>query len=238
MPRLTTLLVLMWTGLAAPFALAQSTGGAFGPEVSDGQDAVQLRIGIDPGDEDYATRLHYQRVLNDAVRWRVTAQIRDTAQNSTDLDYLQTEVLWQITPDGNDWQTGLRFDARIRDGSERPDRLALNWTNSFRISEKYSARAIILSTVEVGKNADKGVGLQARARLARRLPNRQSVGMEWFSILGTTQDFPALKAQRHQIGPYYNRDLGEKWSLYTSVLFGATDPATDVDIRVWINRRL
>ena len=230
--------VLVCLGVQAQTGHAQSTSGVFGPVVRDGQTSAQLRLGYDPDDDDYAVRLHYQRVISDALRWRVIGQVRNTSDSDADLDYVQAEMLWQVTPDGQDWQTGFRFDARIRDGDDRPDRVAVNWTNDFKLSDQYSARAILIGDVEVGDNADDGVGLQARARLNRRLPNSQSVGVEWFSSLGSTEEFESLEDQRHQLGPYYNRPLGENWSLYTSVLLGVTDPATDVDIRVWINRRL
>ena len=138
MVRLTKTLciaVLLGLALVVPAGYAQSTGGVFGPVVRDGQNSAQLRLGYDPDDDDYAARLHYQRVISDALRWRVIGQIRNTSESDADLDYVQAEMLWQITPDGQDWQTGLRFDARIRDGDERPDRVGLNWTNDFKLSD-------------------------------------------------------------------------------------------------------
>ena len=42
-------------------------------------------------------------------------QTRETGDNDVEIDYLRTELLWQITEDGKaDYITGLRFDFRVR----------------------------------------------------------------------------------------------------------------------------
>ncbi|MEO0721994.1 MAG: hypothetical protein AAFY43_07565, partial [Pseudomonadota bacterium] len=67
MRRLIVVLAL----IGAPIAAAQSTGGVFGPVVDASDEAWDFRVSLDPDSENTALRLHYQRAINNDLRWRV-----------------------------------------------------------------------------------------------------------------------------------------------------------------------
>lgn len=223
-------------GLFSP-AFAQNTGGIFGPIVNEGHHSAQYRITYDPDTERYAQRLHYQHALNGELMVRVIGQARKTASSDFDPDFLKAELFWQITPDGQPWQTGLRFDASLRDGN-RSDVLGLNWTNQWRISDTVSVRAIVLTSLELGDMARDGIGLGTRAGLFYREGSGPEFAFEMFNSYGTTDDIADLEDQRHQIGPAVNLPVSNGWSIYGSALFGVTDATPDTELRIRLTKRL
>ncbi|MEM7082108.1 MAG: hypothetical protein AAF465_05200 [Pseudomonadota bacterium] len=225
--------VLIW--LFLPIAQAQNTGGVFGPVVKEGHRSIQYRAAFVDDTNGFAQRLHYQQALDSRLMWRVVAQTRKTASRDFDFDYVQGELFWDITDQSADWQTGVRFDVRVRD-SGRNETIGVNWMNQFRLANQWQARALLLTTVDLGSGGRDGVGLQTRANLYRTLDDNRQFGIELFSDFGSTSDFADGDEQRHALGPFANLPLSNGWSLFAGALFGLTDPVADSDIRVWATR--
>ena len=120
----------------APAALAQNTSGVFGPVVDDGESGWEYRASFDPDDDDLNQRLHYQRAINGALRWRVVAQVRSTDDSDFDPDGVSSR--WKVS--------GTFNDCRLR---------AENRTKSTTGSGRKSMKKVILK-----KNADGIVGPQ------------------------------------------------------------------------------
>lgn len=144
--------------LAAPVAQAQSTGAVFGPVVKESHAAAEYRAGYDPDSEGFAQRIHFEQSLNIAVNLRGIVQARKTDQSDTDFDYVKGEAYWQITPDGQAWQTGLQFNAVVRD-DDRPNSVGALWMNQWKLSGGWQARGVLVTSVDVGDNARDGVHL-------------------------------------------------------------------------------
>ena len=216
-------------------AAAQTTGGVYGPSISPDHRSAEYRITFDPDRDAFAQRVHYQRSLDSRFRWRLLAQGRKTDQSNFDFDFVQGELVWDITDASENWQTGMRFDLRIRDRG-RPARGAVSWMNQFRLASGWSARLLGITSFEVGSGAQSGLGIQSRANIYRSLANRQSVGLEMFSNYGTTSDLVGLDDQRHQLGPFTSISLSSGWNIFGGALFGLNDPAPDTELRLWIGR--
>ena len=231
-----TYLVLTLALIAAGPALAQNTGGVFGPVVNEGHRAFEYRAGYDPDSDAFAHRLHYQHALNTDFMWRIVGQARKGEGSGQEFDYVQGELFWQITPDESAWQQGLRFDARVRDG-DRPSTFGVNWMNQFALSPEWRARAILMTAVDLGENRREGVLLEVRGQLGRALGEGRQVGVELFSALGSTKDMPDIDDQRHQLGPYMTASFAE-WTLYGSLLVGLSQGAPDTNLAVWVTRTL
>jgi len=235
--RFVSLAGLAFAGLAlAPSgALAQNTGGVFGPVVNEGHALLQYRATYDPDTDGLAQRLHFERALNGEMMWRIVAQARRTDNADIDFDFVQGELFWQLTDDDKNWQSGVRFDGRIRDEG-RPGLLGVNWINQIRLSPQWSARFIALSAVNIGADAPDGVFIQTRAHLAYRLPAGHSIGVEVFNAYGSTADFRGLDEQSHQIGPFAAINVTKDFQVFAGALIGLTGASADQELRLWFTK--
>lgn len=216
-------------------AQAQNTSSVFGPVVDPGHRSAEYRLGYDPDSGSTAQRLHYQQSWDAKRRWRVIVAAREAGGSTFDFNYVQGELLWQLTADENPWQQGLRFDFRLRD-ADRPGRVGVNWIHQFQVSEFWRARLLLLSAVEFGDNASSGVSMQTRAQLSRSIGDGRRYGLEMFSSYGALDDIASLSDQRHQIGPFYTLPMAGGLKMHTSALFGVTDPTADINLGIWFSK--
>ena len=219
----------------APAALAQNTSGVFGPVVDDGESGWEYRASFDPDDEDLNQRLHYQRAINGALRWRVVAQVRSTDDSDFDPDYLRGELVWQVTPDDQPYQTGFRFETRYR-FDDRPGDVTVHWINQWKHIDNWTLRFLVGATQQVGNDPADGIFIQTRASATTALDAGPKLGLEWFGEYGSTEAWLDLDEQEHQLGPVAVWALNADWSLYTGALFGVTDVAPDHQLRFRLTR--
>jgi len=232
-------LALTTSLLLSDLAYAQNTGGVFGPTVNHGHKSLQYRGAINPdnnlGETSFAQRLHYQQAINGDVMWRILGQTRKTTDSDFDVDFLQAELFWELSGDDDKHKTGLRFDARLRDDN-RAEQLGLNWMNQFNFDGGWSARALILTSFQIGETAADGVNLQTRGRIARRLESGHTLGVEMYNNYGNTGNIGNFNEQSHTIGPFISTSIAEKTSIFAGPLFGFSEAAPDVEARIWITQ--
>ncbi len=218
--------------LTAP-VVAQNTGGVFGPVVNEGHSSFQYRATFDVESNGFAQRGHFQKALNDDFMWRAVVGFRKTEDSDADFDFFQAELFWDLSDDDDAWRTGLRFDLTLRD-DDRSNLFGFHWTNQYKFNDDWSARFVTLSSVDFGENSRGGVFLQTRASLMRRVSGDLELGLEAYSLYGSTDDLLGVSAQTHQIGPVATFSLGNDLSVYTNVLFGLTDQREDPQLRLWL----
>jgi len=226
--------------MAIPAAsFAQNTGGVFPPFVNEGHKSLQYRAAINPdnaqGETGFAQRLHYQQAINGDFMWRILGQTRKTDSSDFDFDFLQAELFWELSDDNDKHKTGFRFDARLRD-EDRAEQLGFNWMNHFNFDNGWHARALVLTSVQIGDNAADGVNLQTRARLARKLDNGPTLGVEMFNNYGNTGNIGRFDNQSHTIGPFIAAPIGKGLSIFGGPLFGISEAAPDFETRIWITK--
>ena len=149
------LFTFIFCSLVSITAHAQNTGGIFPPMVDVGHASLQYRITYDTTSTASAQRLHYQQSFNDALMWRVLAQIKHPTPESTEFHYAQAELFWEFSNQEDLWKTGLRFDARVRDAGN-PAMVGLHWTNQIALAERWHVRGVALSSYDIGAE----IGLQ------------------------------------------------------------------------------
>ncbi len=221
--------------VSAPLAAAQNTGGVFPPIVNEGHKSAQYRITYDPDSEGLSQRVHYQQSINGNLMWRGLVSARKTADSDVDFDFIQAELFWELSDDEDDWKTGFRFDARIRD-DDRPGLIGVHWTNQFPVTENWFGRFVALSASDIGDDARDGVFIQTRGNLFTRLDGGQTVGVELFNSYGSTDNFLDLDKQGHQLGPFASFPISDDMSVFTGALFGLTEASADAELRFWISR--
>ncbi len=226
------------SSLAFP-AFAQNTSGVHSPVVKEGERSVMYRLGVEPDDDNGDTkikhRLHYQQAINGDLRWRVIGQTRTTDSSDFDLDFLRAELLWELSDDDDDFKTGLRFDGRVRDDN-RPEEFAVNWTNRYSLPSGWDFRGIIIASKQTGDNADDGVGLSTRARIAKKVESGQTFGVDLFSDYGNTGDIGGLNEQEHLLAPFVSTKIAKNITLLGGPQFGLTDASPDFEFRLWLSR--
>ena len=219
--------------------MAQNTGGVFPPFVNPGFQSLQYRVAIDTdrldGDSGVAHRIHYLDAINDDFQAVVFAGFNRTPNSEFDFDYLHAGLFWDLGEDGRRYRTGVRFDARIREGG-RPNQVGVNWMNQFYLDNGWNLRATLLTAVQLGDRANDGLNLQTRWQLAKRLESGQGVGLEMFSFYGSTDNLGNFNSQNHALGPTYTVPFGSGWSAFSSVLFGISESAPDTQLRFWLSR--
>ena len=216
-------------------ATAQNTGGVIGSVINEGHHSWQYRSTFDPDSHGLAQRLHYEAALSGSTMWRVIGQVRKTDQREADFDFFQGEWYWQITADEKRWQRGLRLDARVR-GDGRPGLLGLNFTNQFALGSKWSARAVLLSNIDIGDGAGRGINLETRSSISYHQNAQTMWGVETFDTYGSTAKFNEFKNQRHQIGPFVFHNFGDGWQIFANALFGITEASPDTNLRIWLTQ--
>ena len=152
--RLTACLSL---AALTPAAFSQNTSGVFGPVIDEGESGWEYRATYDPDTEGLTQRFHYQRALNGQLRWRGILQVRKTDDSDFDLDYLRGELVWQVTPDDQKYQSGFRFEARYR-FNERPGAATVHWINQWKHFDSWTTRFILGATQEIGNDPEDGIG--------------------------------------------------------------------------------
>lgn len=239
--RLKTLYFSLTLIFFALPAEAQNTAGVFSPVVNAGHKSMQYRAVVDPdnniGELGFAQRLHYQESVSDDLMWRLVGQTRKTQASDFDFDFVRAELFWDLGEDGQNYRTGFRFDLQVRDGN-RPEQIGAHWTNQFYFNDGWSARAILLSSVQLGDNASDGVSLQTRWQLSKRLNSGDSLGVEMYNKYGYTGDFGSFDSQYHAVGPTYSKSFTSDWSIYSGILFGLSDNTADTEFRFRLIRAL
>ena len=218
-------------------ALAQNTGGIFGPVVNEGHRSWQGRSTYDLDGYGFANRLHYQQAEGGNLMWRLVAQVHKTPDSTTDFDYGLAELFWQLSDDAAFWQTGVRFDLRVR-GNDRPELFGFNWMNQFQLTPQLEARMLVLFGRNFGSGASSDVSFQTRGHLSYSLSNRTALGFEFYNSWGAVDDIRDFDDQQHQIGPFATVRLGGNWSLFAGALFGITDSTSDAELRLWLTKDL
>jgi len=225
--------------LAVP-AMAQNTGGVFGPVVNEGARTLQYRAAVNPDpnndlDFGFAHRLHYQQAINDDFMWRVLGQTVRTEDSDVDFDFIGAELFWEFSENEDNYKHGVRFDGRIRDDG-RSEQLGFNWIHQWNLPDGWSARALLLTLREFGQNRNDGINIQTRTRLTKKLDNGLTLGFENYSNYGNTGSFGGLDEQSHTIGPIISVPVANKTSIFGGPLFGLTDGSADVEARVWVTQ--
>ena len=150
---------------------------------------------------------------------------------------LQAELFWQLTDDKEDYQTGLRFDARIRDEG-RAEQLGLNWMNQWKSSDAWSARFLTLTALQLGNNAADGLNIQTRGRVTYKTESKVTLGVELYNNFGNTGNIGGFDDQSHAIGPIVSLPIDKDLSIFAGTLHGISDAAPDTEFRLWVTKTL
>lgn len=221
--------------VVSPIAYAQNTSGVFGPVIDEGERGWEYRATYEPDSEGLAQRVHYQQALNGELRWRAVAQVRKTDDSDVDLDYLRGEIVWQVTPDDQKYQSGFRFEGRYR-FNDRPGDVTVHWANQWKHIDNWTMRFIVGATQQIGNDPADGLQIQTRASAMTSLSDGPKIGLELFSEYGSTSDWLDADEQEHEFGPVAVWKLNEDWNLYSGALFGLTDASADSQLRFRLSK--
>jgi len=200
--------LFFWTNISP----AQTLGGVFGPGIQKNDRSWQLRMAYTPdetGKNDiWAGRIHYQHSYSDRLRGRGTSG----------------------------WVSGLRFDYRLTENDDGNDKLGLIWTNQWAPQGNWVGTHAVFAVIETGAQSKSGVALETRSALDYNLENGYKIGVHSFNTFGNSRSLRSFEAQNHRIGPTVSGKLNKNTMFLFGPLFGISDSARDVDVRLWIGR--
>lgn len=227
-------------GICLP-ASAQNISGVSGADVTANAAKFEYRAGYTPetnGDESaFAHRFNLQYGLD--ARWRIRAMLvqTDTGGAGLKTQDVSLEVMNQILESENagGWDSAIRVDGRIPVADDRPGRVRVAWINNVDLGAGWAVRANIYTGKEIGDLAKDGITLETREEITYAAGNGIKVGAQLLNKFNTTANFGDFDEQRHQIGPVLKGRLFANIKYETSVLFGLSDAASDVDLRFFVS---
>ena len=113
----------------------------------------------------------------------------------------------------------------------------MNWTNQWNPNGSWQFNSVILAGTEIGSDASDGLILELRNGVKYRLENGHQIGIESFSALGRSNALGNFNTQNHRLGPVMTGKVTGNTSFLIGALFGASDPARDVDFRLWLGHK-
>jgi hypothetical protein len=233
------LAIIVWFGLTS-VAAAQNTSGVFGPVVNADDHGIQYRAAVifdgnNNDDFDWGQRFHYQKSVNGNLRLRGILATRETPESEMDFDFARIEAVWQITEDDRDYQSGLRFEGRLR-GDGRADEVRANWINQWSLGDGWRARAILMNTYQVAQRTNDELQFAGRFGLSRKIPNGIRLGVHSFVDFGDTSGLRVLNGNNAEAGPFVSFDVADNVDVYIGTLHGLTDNSDDNQVRIFVGR--
>ncbi|MGJ8561324.1 MAG: hypothetical protein ACSHX3_13895 [Litorimonas sp.] len=217
-------------------ALAQNTSGPIGPTVKGDDTSIAYRASVNTDTGDWAQRFHIQKAISESLRGRVVLRTQKIAPSKHKFDYVQGELLWQVTDDQASFQTGFRLDGRYRGGG-RPGQIDLHFANQWSLSETIRMRASLLSSFQLGENRNPHTKFQVRGSVSRRQNDQPRIGAEYFFDLGTSDDFRFFeKTSKTSVGPFVDLPVSDRKSVRMSALVGLTQATPDLELRVFVSQ--
>jgi len=230
--------LFFWTNISP----AQTLGGVFGPGIQKNDRSWQLRMAYTPdetGKSDiWAGRIHYQHSYSDRLRGRFWVAFNNAETGEFELKFFQAELHWQFKKKSgtSGWASGLRFDYRLTENDDGNDKLGLIWTNQWAPQGNWVGRHAVFAVIETGAQSKSGVALETRSALDYNLENGYKIGVHSFNTFGNSRSLGSFDAQNHRIGPTVSGKLNKNTMFLFGPLFGISDSARDVDVRLWIGR--
>ncbi len=242
--RLGCVLGAMFVALAAQPSEAQSlTGNVGSAGVTDGEQAVEVRFGVD--DEGAAgARAHYDYSFTGRYQVRLIGAFGKPDAGDWDFSSFTIENWFQWSEEADDnsgFNGGLRLSYGVAPDGD-PDEAEIRLTLTDKFAERWEWRANVISELEVGSGRDDGVSLETRGQLTRNFDvdllgsGGMRFGAEIFSEYGDTTDILGFDDQAHQIGPVVKASWDNGVYLQSAVRFGVTDGADDSMFKIFIGR--
>lgn len=234
------LLSLLLTFGLTSVAAANNTSGVFGPVVNIDDHGIQYRAaaildGSGGDDFDWGQRFHYEKSVSGSLRLRGIIATRETASTEIDFDFARIEAVLQVTPDDQDYQSGVRFEGRLR-GDGRADEVRANWINQWSLGEGWRARAIMMNTYQVAQRTNDELQFAGRFGLSRKIPSGIRLGVHSFVDFGDTGGIRVLNGNDAEIGPFVSFDLTDSVDVYLGTLHGLTDSSDDNQLRLFVGK--
>ncbi len=182
---------------------------------------MEYRSAIDPDDNSFAHRLHYQYGFTDSLRGRIILQQSGSSFSDLDFRYVRLEAIWQFLEDEKaGWDSALRFELQLADNDDPPSRVRLGWISKVDLTERWQLRGVLKIGRQIGNDSGDGFLLEARAQASYKLNDTFRLAVDYFGDLNDTDDIGGFAEQEHQIGPMLKFNIGGGWEGITGVLFG------------------
>lgn len=220
-------------------AMAQNVAGAPSPVIKPGERAFGYRIAYGVADDgapsSIAHRLHYDHAVTGNLRLRVAGTVRDRDGAAPDFANVAVEARWQVASRvTRGFDAGLIVNLAVPTSPGAPERLRFGLPVSVDIGEDWQVRAVAFTGVELGDNARDGALMETRFEATRRVGGLR-VGAQMFSDYNTTAAPGGFDEQRHQLGFVAKGELLPRLKYETGALFGVSDAAADIDLRLFLS---
>lgn len=220
-------------------ALAQNTASVPTADVAAGERGFEYRASYamnDSGARDlFQHRFAYQHSFDGALRFMAFLQQGENGSRDLHFQRASLNLFAQLieSEDTGGWDFGLRFQGDIPLEDGRPGRARIGILNNLDFAKDWQLRSNIYFGRDIGDNRQQGVIIDAREEVTFRASERVRIGAQTFHAFNTTAHFGSFNSQRHQIGPLVRWKATKDVRIETSVLFGASRAASDIDLRVF-----
>lgn len=247
MPSLFTRISLLSAAAACMTvgtATAQSlTGNVGSAGISDGERALEARIGVDE-EGNAGARIHYDYSFTGWYQLRLIGSFSQPDGGDWDYSAFTVENWFQWSEEASDnsgFNGGLRFAYGFADDGG-PDEAEVRLTATDKFAGPWEWRANLIGEIEAGDGSEGGVELELRSQVSRAVEmtalgtDDWRFGVELFSELGNTRDIPGFDDQAHQVGPVVKIGWANGVYLQSAIRAGITDGADDSMAKLFIGR--
>ena len=176
-------------------------------------------------------------------KWFETGFYTFTSADSNDgWQWVGTHFRPRIrAPESWHWPVGVGLSTEI--GYQRARFSADTWTIEIRpIVDKQLGKLYLgfnptLDRSFHGPSVSKGLEFSPNFKTAYQVSKRVSLGLEYYSALGSITGFDPLRDQEQQFIPCLDLDLGENWEFNFGIGVGATAATDHLLVKMIIGRR-
>ena len=230
---------LLMAGFASK---AHATQQIYGPHIEKGEAEIELKSHVDfDGNSSKNKKNKHKLALaygfTDWWKQEILFEYEQEQGESLNYEAVEFESIFRLTPKGAYYaDLGLYFEYSLGDDAGKADKLKLG-----PIFQKSFGRTVItfntLFRKEIGANQEKEVEFEYKWQARYRLMREFEFGLEAYGNPGEINDFNAVSAQNHQLGPVIYGKLpltnrtGFKYDL--GLLFGLTSGSPDITLK-WV----
>lgn len=230
------ILTLFWHKLV----YAQTTSGIMNPEVRSEERAYSFRVAAAQGDTisetNIAARAYLQKAVTDNFQGRLTLEGHKTDRNKFSLHFVQLGLQWQVfEEERHGWAGAFRIDSRL--AKDQKSQIGFNWASQAEIYNTLSVRHMLGFTNPFDRNDQNSTNFSSRLSFNYEISSNIQLSLQLYSDIKSTTGLKEFQEQDHRIGPGISLKVAEGTSLFTGPLFGMSDAANDLDMRLWLTQK-
>ena len=239
------LLILLFLGIFAPVAHAQSISSIGSAKVSKGSLAVETRTGYALDDDQvsgsqdkrFRTRFHADYGITDFYAARLILKGDRRKNSHYEHESIEFENRFELfSSDTYGFDGGIRFTYALKDGDKKPDNITMRLIEVIPL-ENLEVRLNQFISHEVGENSEGGILFESRMQATYAFSDKFRAGFDSFNNFGRLNNLSGYSDQAHSAGPVVKYSLPNGYGIETGYLTGLSTNAADHTFKLFLSKK-